>query len=151
MLVSRFADHAHPDRQATVLSIESQGKSTTDYNFGVVVRAEDQLIGSASLFGMSPINHTAELGICIGDTEYQNKGYGSEAVVLVVRFGFDELGLNRIGLCVWARNERGIRAYEKAGFIREGTNRQAIFRHGRYEDLHQYALLREDWPAGVAS
>ena len=122
--------------------IEQQGKSPTDYAFGVVTEAEDRLIGTMGLHGISWINHTATLGICIGDTERQNQGYGTAAVSLAVQFGFEELNLNRIGLHVFSGNGRAIRAYEKAGFVREGCMRQGYFRKGRFEDVYLYSILR---------
>lgn len=127
--------------------IEQQGKSSTDYGFGVVTTAEDRLIGTVGLHGIDPIGHKASLGICIGDTERQNQGYGTAAVRLAVRLGFEELNLNRIGLHVFAGNGRAIRAYEKAGFTREGCMRQGYFRKGRFEDVHMYSILREEYDA----
>ena len=125
--------------------IEQQGKSPTDYCFGVATKDEDRLIGTMGLHGIDPIVRAAGLGICIGDTERQNQGYGTAAVRLAVQFGFDELNLNRIGLHVFAGNERAIHVYEKAGFVREGCQRQAYFRKGRFEDVYQYSILRREY------
>ena len=127
--------------------IEQQGKSPTDYCFGVVTEAESRLIGTVGLHGIDPICHKTSLGICIGDTDRQNKGYGTAAVSLAVRFGFEELNLNRIGLHVFSGNERAVRAYEKAGFVREGCLRQGYFRKGRFEDVYVYSILREEYDA----
>ena len=73
-------------------------------------------------------NGSAELGIFIGEADEWGKGYGTDAVNAIVDFGFGELRLERIWLNVWTENDRARRAYEKAGFVHEGT-----LRHDRYE------------------
>ena len=125
--------------------IEGLGKDRANYVFGIVVKNGERLIGSCGLHGISAVNHSAELGIAIGDVEFQNQGYGTEAVRLALRFGFEELNLNRVGLHVLATNARAVRAYEKAGFVREGCARQAFYRRGAYRDILLYAVLREQW------
>jgi diamine N-acetyltransferase len=87
----------------------------------------------------------AEFGIVIGDKSYWNQGYGTEAVRLLVRFGFHTLNLNRIFLRVYETNPRAIRAYEKAGFTSEGRERQAEFRNGKYIDVLRMSILRAEF------
>ena len=118
------------------------------YNFGVVVKDADRLIGTCGFDAIRWIDRKALVGIVIGDVEMQNQGHGSEAMALLLRFGFEELNLNRIELCVFSHNPRAIRVYEKLGFVREGCHRQAYFRHGRYHDELRYGILREAWEAG---
>ncbi|MCJ7435442.1 MAG: GNAT family N-acetyltransferase, partial [Anaerolineales bacterium] len=74
-----------------------------------------------------------------------NQGLGTEAMTLLLRIGFETLNLNRIFLRVYADNSRAVRSYEKAGFILEGTLRQAVYKKGRYEDLHIMSVLRSEW------
>lgn len=90
-------------------------------------------------------NRSAEFGIVIGDKAYWNQGYGTEAVKLIVCYGFQSLNLNRIFLRVFANNPRAIRAYEKAGFTREGCLRQAEFQEGMYIDVFFMSILRSEW------
>ena len=125
--------------------IENLGKSTTDYVFGIVVRDGDRLIGTTGLHGIRPAARCASFGIMIGDVEAQNQGYGTEAVRLTVRYGFEELNLNRIALSVFDMNDRARRVYEKAGFVLEGRFRQDFYRQGQYLDVLRYALLRTEW------
>ena len=127
--------------------IESQGKDPANYAFGVVVADEDRLIGTTGLHGIHPVNRTAAFGIAIGDMEYQNRGYGTEAAALTVRFGFEELNLNKICLSVFSHNPRAIHVYEKVGFVREGVLRQQLYSDGQYRDEYRFAILREDWEA----
>jgi len=88
---------------------------------------------------------TGEVGILIGEKQYWNQGYGTEAMRLLLRHGFETLNLNRIGLDVYADNPRAIRSYEKAGFVLEGRRRQAMFKRGQYVDILQMSVLREEW------
>jgi RimJ/RimL family protein N-acetyltransferase len=125
--------------------IESMYADDRDVVFGVVVKQGDRLIGTTGLHRVHPVNRSAEFGIRIGDVEYQDNGFGSEATALTVKFGFDVLNLNRISLGVFGDNIRATRAYEKAGFVREGVHRQAFFRNGRWHDGVRYAILREEW------
>ncbi len=104
-------------------------------------------IGNCGVFGIDWVARSGELGIMIGDKTYWNKGYGTETMSLLLRHGFETLNLNRIFLRVYASNPRAIRAYEKAGFVSEGTMRQAVFKHGQYGDIHFMSVLRSEWEA----
>jgi len=87
------------------------------------------------------------VGIAIGDKSFWNKGCGTEAMGLLLRHGFDTLNLNRVFLRVHEPNKRAIRAYEKAGFIKEGCLRQAVFKNGSYQDMFIMSVLRSEWEA----
>lgn len=89
--------------------------------------------------------HAAEFGILIGDKKYWNRGYGTEAVQLLVKHGFDTLNMNRIFLHVFTSNPRAIRAYEKAGFTLEVRERQAEYKHGKYIDVLLMSILRDEY------
>ena len=104
-----------------------------------------KLIGTYAFDGIDWRTHSAEFGIMIGDKSYWNKGYGTEAVRLLCQHGFKTLNLNRIYLHVFETNPRAIRAYEKAGFVLEGTERQAEFKDGRFIDVLRMSLLRDEF------
>jgi len=104
-----------------------------------------RLVGNCRLFHIEWTNRCAELGIFIGDKAAWNQGYGSEAVRLLLRHGFETLNLNRIFLRVYSTNPRAIRAYEKAGFVQEGCLRQAVYRCGQYADVYIMGVLRSEW------
>jgi RimJ/RimL family protein N-acetyltransferase len=118
---------------------------------GIATFQDDRLIGVCGLHGLGTASRCAIYGIIVGEPAFQGRGFGSEATRLMVRYGFEELNLNRIELGVMAGNERARRAYERAGFIEEGRRRQAHFRGGRYHDEIAYAVLREDWPSDAPS
>lgn len=102
-------------------------------------------IGNISFFPIDQIARSVEIGIMIGEKDYWNKGYGTEAMRTMYRYGFEVLNLNRIWLRVYDTNPRAKRAYEKAGFVYEGTMRQAFYKHGQYIDAHVMSILRSDW------
>jgi len=104
-----------------------------------------KLIGSCGLFGFDHRVRSAELGINIGEKRYWSQGYGTEAVRLLCQHGFHTLNLHRIYLRVFETNPRAIRAYEKAGFIHEGRQRQADFRNGKYIDTLVMSLLQNEF------
>jgi RimJ/RimL family protein N-acetyltransferase len=111
---------------------------------------EDQawrLVGNVGLMDVRWANRSAELGIFIGDKSLWDKGYGTEAVELMLEHAFDTLNLHRVFLRVFATNERAQRCYQKVGFVVEGTLRQAVFRHGHYVDMQIMAILRQEWRA----
>jgi len=87
----------------------------------------------------------AEFGICIGEKQFWNQGYGTQAVQLLVKHGFLTLNMNRISLDVYENNARAIRSYEKAGFVHEGRRRKAMYKDGVYFDILQMSILREEW------
>jgi len=120
-------------------------KSEHDLALGIVVKSQDKLIGATGLHRMDFKNRHASFGISIGDKTEWCKGYGTEATSLMVKHGFETLNLNRIWLNVYEYNQRGVRAYEKVGFRREGVLRQDTFRDGRYWDTIAMAVLREEW------
>ena len=83
----------------------------------------------------------------IGEKECWGRGYGTDALRTLVRFGFEEMNLNRIALDVYDFNERAIASYLKTGFAEEGRRRKDIYRDGRYVDVVMMSVLRAEWEA----
>jgi diamine N-acetyltransferase len=115
------------------------------FGIEIEVDGEWQLIGNTSFFDFDKFAHSSEIGIVIGEKKNWGKGYGSKALRLVLKHGFDSMNLNRISLKVYALNDRAIRVYNKVGFTLEGTMRDAIFRDGKYFDVHMMSILRKEW------
>jgi RimJ/RimL family protein N-acetyltransferase len=115
--------------------------------FAIEVRAGHgwHLIGNCGFFEIDWRNRSCEVGIFIGDKSYWNKGFGTETMQMLLRFGFETLNLNRIYLRVDEDNLGGIRAYEKAGFIHEGSFRQGTYQGGEYRNLLFMSVLRSEW------
>src|SRR5262249_17064979 len=122
--------------------LDRVGQSEHDLALGVVVRATDQLAGATGFHFMDFRNRTCSFGTRMGEKSEWGKGYGTEATALMVQYAFDTLNLNRVWLHVYEYNQRGLRAYEKVGFKREGVLRQECYREGRYWDTIVMAILR---------
>jgi RimJ/RimL family protein N-acetyltransferase len=113
---------------------------------GLVLAVETlrgELVGLCGLESISTRNHSAALGIWIGKP-FWDRGFGTDAVRTLCRFGFGEMHLNRIALTVYATNPRGRRAYEKVGFKEEGRWRSAQFVGGQLVDVIEMGLLADD-------
>jgi RimJ/RimL family protein N-acetyltransferase len=100
-----------------------------------------EFIGGCSLEDCRPENREATLGIAIGEKGFWDGGYGTDAMRVLCRFGFDMMNLHRIQLEVFRGNERAIHVYEKVGFRVEGHRREAFWKYGRYHDLTMMGLL----------
>ncbi len=125
--------------------IEGQSRDANCIVLGIALQESDRLIGATDLRDIHPANRSATFGITIGAKDEWNKGHGTDTTRLMLKYGFDTLNLNRIDLSVYATNPGGLRAYEKAGFVREGTLRQKVFREGRYIDVYILSALRDEW------
>jgi RimJ/RimL family protein N-acetyltransferase len=119
-----------------------------DFFFGIHILENDHLIGFINLFGIEWNHGNTWVGIGLGEREYWGKGYGTEAMQLVLRYAFTELNLHRVTLGVFDYNPRAIRSYEKAGFVHEGRVRKELLKNGQYWDALEMGILREEWQAG---
>jgi RimJ/RimL family protein N-acetyltransferase len=126
---------------------EQRRKDKNSMVFAILALPEKQLIGNCAFHQIDWKNRWAIFGIVIGDKNYWNKGCGTDATRTLLRFAFEQLGLNRVELEVYDFNPRAIRAYEKAGFRRDGVRRQALYRDGAFHDIYLMGILREDWDA----
>jgi len=113
--------------------------------FGIALKEGERLIGSCGLRIGDPPHRSADLGIMVGVRELQGKGYGAEAIGLLLEYGFATLGLHRVSLHVYENNLRAIRCYEKCGFRREGARREARWWAGRWWTSFDYAILEHEW------
>ncbi len=106
---------------------------------------EGQPIGNLGLRAIDEAQGRATLGIAICEKDFWGRGYGTEAIRQVLRYAFTELGLRRVALGTDEDNLRGIRCYEKCGFVREGLLRAYRVRRGRPVDGVVMAVLRQEW------
>ena len=86
------------------------------HEYSIIDISTNEPLGKCGFIDLDHLNQTAEVGIFIGNKDYWNKGYGSEALRLLMDFGFKALNLHNIGLTAWAFNKRAIKCYEKIGF-----------------------------------
>ncbi len=125
--------------------LERQGKEA--YHFVICLLADDRPIGTSGLFEIDYVNGQAGIGISIGEKELWSQGLGTDAMSALLDFGFGQLRLERMWLEVYDFNKRAQRSYEKSGFVLEGVERHAMFRQGRFIDVHLMSMLRDEWAA----
>jgi len=102
-------------------------------------------VGNIGFHAVDQIVRASEIGIFIGDKRFWNSGYGTDAMRLMLRYGFGTLNFHRIWLRVYASNLRAIRCYEKAGFVHEGNMRDSGYKDGKYVDTLFMSVLRHEW------
>ncbi len=110
-----------------------------------VESSDNEFLGGVGLIHIDHRNRSAELGIVIGRPDEWGKGLGTEAAVLMLRHGFEELNLHRIHLRVYDYNERARRSYLKIGFVEEGRLRDAHFRHGAWHATVIMGILADEF------
>ncbi|HET6711269.1 GNAT family protein [Amycolatopsis sp.] len=110
---------------------------------GIETKADGKLIGVVDLRDAVPEIGNAELDIYIGDAEHRNGGYGTDALRVMCRYGFDTMRLHMITLWVVAENERARHVYRKVGFSEDGRHREAfVGEGGRRHDMILMSLLK---------
>ena len=125
--------------------IEKHYENEANYAFTIRTMADDRIIGGIGLEGIRWTHRDCFVGIGLGEREFWGKGYGTDAMRIILRYAFTELNLLRVTLDVFEYNQRGVRSYEKAGFVYEGRARGLIMREGRRWDVIYMGILREDW------
>lgn len=111
----------------------------------IIETLEGRPIGYLRLLDIDQDHRRCELAISIGELDCLGSGYGTDAVRQSLRFAFEDLGLRRVDLITDADNARGIRCYEKCGFVREGLLRARRLRHGRPVDMVIMGALKDDY------
>ena len=126
---------------------EKEFEKGEEFHYFFTIRSldDDQLIGFIGLFGIQWNHGSGWVGIGLGERSYWGKGYGTDAMQVVLRYAFRELNLFRVNLDVFEYNPRAIRSYEKAGFKVEGRERKVIQRDGKRWDMILMGILRDEW------
>jgi RimJ/RimL family protein N-acetyltransferase len=125
-----------------------KGLEKSDEPLWAIRKLEDEaLIGFMGLFALYPQHGDTLVAIAIGERDHWSRGYGTDAMRVMLRYAFKELNMRRVGLIVFEYNPRAIRSYEKAGFTHEGRVRGAMLRDGKRWDFLYMGILREEWLA----
>jgi RimJ/RimL family protein N-acetyltransferase len=115
------------------------------YNFSIETLEGAEYLGGCGLNSVDWKNSKVEVGIFIGNKDYLGRGYGTDAMKVLIAFIFNEMNIRKINLNVYSFNERAIKSYKKCGFVVEGVMRQEIFKNGAYHDELKMGLLRDEW------
>jgi len=124
---------------------DAMAASETDEVFQIHVAEDDRYIGNTGLDKIDRTHRNAELGIMIGSKPDQNRGYGRDAIVALLRYGFDTLGLHRIYLRCHPDNARGLACYRAVGFTEIGREREAVFVAGEFQDHVTFDMLEDEF------
>lgn len=125
--------------------LEKTAKNNEIINFDIIELSNNKLIGTICLDDFKWIERNAELGIFIGDKDYRDNGYGTEAINLLLEYGFKYLNLHSIRLALLSINERAHKCYLKCGFKDTGKNRDLIFLNGKYYDKLYMDILENEF------
>jgi len=119
-------------------------KISKDHNYSIIDIKNDKLIGIVGLSNIDYLHRTAEIGIFIGDKSYWNKGYGEEAMKLLLKYSFSYLNLRNVMLRVYSYNHSAIKCYEKIGFKMIGKRRNAIQFDMKEHDIIFMDILNDE-------
>jgi RimJ/RimL family protein N-acetyltransferase len=109
------------------------------------IETDSKCIGTCALFHFDGTARTCELGIGIGDRDYWGRGYGRDALRILLEYAFRLRNLHKVWLRVDDINERAIRAYRSVGFVEEARLRAHVWNNGRYVDEILMGILRSEW------
>ena len=112
--------------------------------FGICLNKENKLVGNIAIYNVNQQNLNCEIGLVISKN-HQRKGFGKEALQILIDFIFNYLPMQKIKLDVFSFNKSAISLYEKLGFKHEGTLRNELFRFGKFQDMELFGLLRTEW------
>ena len=113
----------------------------------VIADQDDVFVGVVRLAPVDVVNRSARLAVGILDPARLGRGIGTEAIRLVLRLGFEGLGLHRVSLTVVADNSRAVAVYTRCGFVVEGRFRDSVWLGGRWRDDLSMAILEPQWAA----
>lgn len=125
--------------------LENTDQCNENRNFNIVDLNNNKLVGTVGLEQFNWIERSAVLGIFIGDKDYRSNGYGTEAIKLLLEYGFKYLNLHSIRLSLISINERAHKCYLKCGFKDVGINRDRFFVNGKYYDMINMDILENEF------
>lgn len=145
------------DEAYTTYGIEAAQQDVQDttarhgHVFTIVEKESGRAVGRCLLFSVNPVDRNAMIGIFIGEKDSRGKGYGQEAMRLLLDFGFNLLNLHNIMLGVFAFNERAIHTYQSLGFKEIGRHREARWIGGKAYDCVLMDMLEDEFRARFTS
>lgn len=122
-----------------------EANNNPEATFSIIDLESDKMVGTVGLESINHLNRCATLGIFIGDKDFRDKGYGTEAIKLVLEYGFKYLNLKNINLDLMEFNQRAYRCYQKCGFKEYGRRRKSVFVNGKYYDKISMDILDEEF------
>ena len=118
---------------------------TEDSVWYTITDLEGNIIGETGLLRMWPAWHCTDLSIIIPDPKMQHKGYGTEAIRIMLEMAFSNYDMNRVAIGVVGLNANALEFYKKIGFKQEGMQEQGYYYNNEYSDFIMMRILREEW------
>ncbi len=122
---------------------DSHQSENTRYD--AVIESDGIPVGTIGLLSIDRKNSKAEFYIAMGETSYKGKGVATKASHIILRYAFEELGLNKIYLFTETENIAAQKLFERVGFVKEGCLRNDVFSRGHFADRFAYGFLKNDW------
>ncbi|MDP5275389.1 GNAT family N-acetyltransferase [Chengkuizengella axinellae] len=127
--------------------IENKAGDSSSVLLLIALKETNEVIGDIALQDIDTINRSSHIRIAIDAEQNQGKGYGSEAITLMLEYGFGILNLHRIELEVFSFNNRAEHVYEKLGFKKEGIQRDRLYYDHQYHDAILMSMLEDEFRA----
>lgn len=127
-----------------------QASYAAQSELNVLIFFEDTLVGITGFNAISHLNRQGEIGYWLGE-EFNGRGFMTAAVARVIELGFEKYNLNRQVIRAATGNRPSQKVAKRLGFTYEGTQREAGYLYGKYEDLEMYSLLKHEWPSNRPS
>lgn len=137
--------HAEFDRETIERWVGTRSEHHDRLDLAIHRRDDDAFVGELALTSFDPLNESVAIRIALAGTDLRGKGYGSEAMRLVLAHAFDVIGVHRVELDVYAFNESAVQVYEGLGFVHEGRLREALLWEGERHDALLMSILRPEW------
>lgn len=136
----------HSDAAQLIESIRANFRDKTELRWGIALRESNRIIGMCGFNYWMRVDDRAAIGYDLAQAHWR-RGYMSEAIRVIIRFGFEQMALNRIEADCSLDNTASIALLKKLGFQQEGHQREQYYdaHDGCYHDLLLFALLRREW------
>lgn len=130
-----------------IVTLEAEKKFLAEDNsiLAIIKKDNDELLGNISFSKIDYHNRNAEIGLFIGEEVNRHQGFGTEALKLMLDYGFNQLNFHAITLMVLSFNEKAIECYKKLGFQEVGRVKEVVFYHKVYYDRIIMEILESDW------
>lgn len=131
--------------ESLVCDYVGNGDFGSNIYFTIVEIDTKKPVGRCTLSDIDYVNKKCNCSLYIGDVASQNKGYGTEAMRLLMKYAFDDLNLNRIGTWVFDFNKGAIKCFKRCGMKVEGIMRDGVYRNGKYHDVYFMGVLKSEY------
>jgi RimJ/RimL family protein N-acetyltransferase len=120
-------------------------RTGSDVSFAIVLEDGDRTIGNIALHRISWKDRLAFTGTVIGEKDCWGQGWGTKAKFLLLGYAFDALNLHKVRSRVYSMNPRSLACQKRCGYLEEGVSKKEIFRGGKYYDVIDLGIFREQY------